>query len=62
MTTTVSIRELKDRLSSYVRRIRAGEEPALTLVTWSAEKPCGGRRRPRIKGASAAEAVLEDRR
>ena len=85
-TMTVSIRELTDRLSSYVRRIRAGEEvvltsrrrpiarmlpvndtgpnglPALALVTWSAEKPRGGRRRPRSKDASAAEAVLEDRR
>lgn len=30
MTTTVSIRELKDHLSSYVRRIRAGEEVVLT--------------------------------
>ena len=30
MTTTVSVRELKDRLSSYVRRIRAGEEVVLT--------------------------------
>lgn len=30
MTTTVSIRELKDKLSSYVRRIRAGEEVVLT--------------------------------
>ncbi len=86
MTTIVSIRELKDRLSSYVRRIRAGEEvvltsrrrpvarmlpvndpgpnglPALPLVTWSAEKPSGGRCRPRIRDASAAGAVLEDRR
>lgn len=30
MTTTVSIRNFKDRLSSYVRRIRAGEEVVLT--------------------------------
>ena len=30
MTTTVSIRVLKDHLSSYVRRIRAGEEVVLT--------------------------------
>jgi prevent-host-death family protein len=85
-TTTVSIRELKDHLSSYVRRIRAGEEvvltsrrrpvarmmpvndpgcsglPALPLITWSADKPRGGNRRPRIKDVSAARAVLEDRR
>jgi|GEM_PF-773377 len=86
MTTSVSIRELKDHLSSYVRRIRAGEhvvltsrrrpvarilpieesggfgQPALSLVRWSREKPRGGSERPRIEDASAAGAVLEDRR
>lgn len=86
MTTTVSIRELKDHLSSYVRRICAGEEvvltsrrrpvarmlpinapgcgglPALPLITWSLETPRGGGHRPRIKSASAAGVVLEDRR
>lgn len=30
MTTNVSIRDLKDHLSSYVRRVRAGEEVVLT--------------------------------
>lgn len=30
MTTSVSIRELKDHLSSYVRRVRAGEHVLLT--------------------------------
>jgi len=86
MTTTVSIRELKDHLSSYVRRIRAGEEVVLTcrrrpvarmlpvqepdrarpstfpLVNWNGEHPLGGSRRPRVRGATAAEMVLEERR
>ena len=31
MTTTVSISDLRDHLSSYVRRIRAGEEVVLTF-------------------------------
>jgi len=30
MTTKVSIRDLRDHLSSYVRRVRAGEEVVLT--------------------------------
>lgn len=30
MTTRVSIRDLKNHLSNYVRRIRAGEEVVLT--------------------------------
>lgn len=55
---SVGIRELKNRLSQYLKRVRAGER----LVVTERGKPRGARRPPRIKGPSVAQAVIEDRR
>ena len=35
---------------------------AAGLVTWNGRKPVGGRLMPEIKGKTAAERVIEDRR
>lgn len=88
--TAVGIRQLKNGLSRYLDRVKAGERlvvtergkpvaiispPAVTetdrriaamlregLARWGGGKPRGGRRPPRVKGPSVAQAVIEDRR
>lgn len=87
---TVGVRELKSRLSDYLRRIRRGERIVVTdrgrpvallsptagsradegvdamlrdgTARWVGGKPRGAHRPVRIKGASVAAAVGEDRR
>jgi len=86
----VGVRELKNRLSEYLRLVRTGERVMITergrpvavispppvtpadrrieamlregVVRWGGGKPRGAARPPRIKGASVAQAVIEDRR
>jgi len=86
----VGVRELKNRLSEYLNRVRAGERVMITdrgrpvavisptpvtpadrrieamlregVVRWGGGKPRGAVRPPRIRGASVAQAVIEDRR
>ena len=86
---TVAVRELKNRLSEYLRKVKAGERVVVTergkavavistagraldegieamirerAARWGGGKPRGARRPPKIKGASVAKAVIEDRR
>lgn len=86
---TAGIREIKNRLSEYIRKVRAGERVVVTehgkpvaVITrpggpvderidgmirerqahWGGGKPRGGRRPPKIKGPSVADAVIEGRR
>ena len=85
----VSVRELKDHLSKYLRRVTLGESIIVTShhvplakllpippsthagiqhllqmdgINWNGKKPKGAKKRPHIKGKTAAEHVLEDRR
>jgi len=86
----VGVRELKNRLSEYLRLVRTGERVMITergrpvavispppvtpadrrieamlregVVRWGGGKPRGAARPPRIRGASVAQAVIEDRR
>ena len=86
----VGIRELKNQLSKYLKRVQDGEDLTVTdrgrpvalishpasvhpdryskelilrgAARWGGGKPTGGRRPPRIKGQSVAQAVIEDRR
>ncbi|HEX9636749.1 MAG TPA: type II toxin-antitoxin system prevent-host-death family antitoxin [Acidobacteriota bacterium] len=84
------VKELKDHLSEYLRRVRKGERVTITdrgepiaalvpaqegeevrwawklaekhLVAWSGGRPQGALKAPKVRGKSAAEIVLEDRR
>ena len=86
----VGIRELKNRLSDYLKRVKTGERLLVTergrpvavispppvtpadrrieamlregVVRWGGGKPRGAARPPRIRGASVAQAVIEDQR
>ena len=88
--TAVGIRQLKNRLSQYLRRVRTGERVVVTdrgkpvaiisappvtpadqrieamlrdgVARWGGGKPRGAARPPKVKGASVAQAVLNDRR
>jgi prevent-host-death family protein len=89
MKASVGIRELRDRVSAVLRRVRGGETVEITdrdrpiallvpvgaalesslvalaragRVSWSGGKPVGERRAPRVRGATTADAVIEDRR
>jgi prevent-host-death family protein len=87
--TMVGVRELKDQLSEYLRRVSAGERIVVTdrgrpiatlapfeeassaralwglvaagLASWKGGKPKAMIDPPVVKGASVADAVLEDR-
>ncbi len=86
---TVGIREIKNRLSEYLRKAKAGERILVTergkpvavitrpggmveerietmirerQASWAGGKPRGGRKPPKLKGPSVADAVIEDRR
>ena len=52
------------RLSAIAggKKTALGGLVASGLVTWNGRKPAGGRLMPEIKGETAAERVLEDRR
>jgi antitoxin (DNA-binding transcriptional repressor) of toxin-antitoxin stability system len=85
----VGIREIKNRMSEFIRKAKAGERIVVTergkpvavitrpggidyeaiegmiherQASWGGGKPRGSRRPPKIKGASVADAVIEDRR
>jgi prevent-host-death family protein len=85
----VSVRELKNNLSKYLRLVKKGkplivtsrnvplarvtaipgaEGPGLKAllqregVYWNGKRPGGGRSSPKVKGKTAAQLVLEDRR
>jgi prevent-host-death family protein len=88
--TEVGVKALKDHLSRFLERARAGERIVVTdrgkpvallspveessasragwelvsrgVASWAGGKPKGLRDRPQVKGKSAAEMVLEDRR
>jgi prevent-host-death family protein len=87
---SVGVRELKGRLSHYLRRVKTGERLAITergktvavltpsaesamdrqveamlqegMARWGGGKPAGVARPVRLRGASVADAVIEDRR
>ena len=86
----VGVKSLKDHLSAYLRRARAGERIVVTdrgaavavlgpldggtesrlawelvksgAASWSGGKPAGSVDPPKVRGKTAAEVVLEDRR
>ena len=88
--TAIGVRQLRNGLSRYLRRVREGESVMVTdrgeplaiispagttrsdrrieamlregLAKWAGGKPRGVRRPPRVRGASVAQAVIEDRR
>jgi len=90
MMATVGVRELKARLSRYLKRVGQGERVIVTdrghpiavicpagaqdgeeriaammrdgAVHWNGGRPRGSARPAKLRGASVAEAIIEDRR
>lgn len=85
----VSVRDLKNHLSQYLKKVKSGENIIVTShnvplarltpifhsdddeiqdllqiegIRWNGKKPVGGKNSPQLKGKSASDYVLEDRR